>query len=69
MYAAPNNDTELPRLKVVIAIIAGCGGDDAEQRAWATAWRRLALGKLDASATAAEPPTLRVVPPATVAGC
>ena len=68
IYTALNNDTELPRLKVVIAIIAGCGGDDAQQRTWATAWRRIALGKLDAPATAAEPPTLRVIPPAAVAG-
>ena len=61
MCTVLKNGTELPKLKVVIAIIAGCGGDDEEQRAWATAWRRIALGKLDASA-AAEAPTLRVVP-------
>jgi hypothetical protein len=61
MYAVLNSDNELPKLKVVIAIIAGCGGGDEEQRAWATAWRRIALGKLDASA-AVEAPTLRVVP-------
>jgi len=61
MYAVLNGNTELPKLKVVIAIIAGCGGSDEEQRTWATAWRRIALGKLDVSATVGAP-TLRVVP-------
>jgi hypothetical protein len=61
MYAALKNDTELPRLKVVIAIIAGCGGDDEEQRAWATAWRRISMGKHGGQA-AAETPALRALP-------
>jgi hypothetical protein len=66
MHTAMKNDTELPRLKVVTAIIAGCGGDENDQRAWATAWRRIALGKLDAPSTAGTP-TLRVLPPAAEA--
>jgi hypothetical protein len=64
MYTTLNSDAELPRLKVILAIIAGCGGGDEEQRAWATAWRRITLGKLDVPVTS-EAPTLLVVPMAT----
>ncbi|MEY9214769.1 hypothetical protein NI17_018160 [Thermobifida halotolerans] len=34
----------LPKLPLVEAFITACGGDDAEYRRWATAWRRLELG-------------------------
>jgi|SRR5450755_5147183 hypothetical protein len=34
---------EVPRLAVVTAVIAGCGGDEEDQAAWATAWRLLQL--------------------------
>jgi hypothetical protein len=36
---------KLPRLQVVIALIEGCGGDEEDQAAWATAWR---LGRVSA---------------------
>jgi hypothetical protein len=34
---------ELPRLRVVTAVIEGCGGDEEDQAAWTTAWRLLQL--------------------------
>ena len=40
IYVALNSD-ELPSLKVVLAVVAGCGGSEEDQRAFATAWRRL----------------------------
>jgi hypothetical protein len=40
MHAAMNGTT-LPRFEVVRAIITGCGGNDEDLRAFATAWRRL----------------------------
>jgi hypothetical protein len=58
---------EMPRLDVVTAVIAGCGGDEERQRRWASAWRRIQLGRLDA-APAPGPPVLRAVPPAARAG-
>jgi hypothetical protein len=60
IFGALNSD-ELPRLKVVMAIIAGCGGGIDDQRAFATAWRRVKSGKLDAL-PAISPPALRVMP-------
>lgn len=36
---------ELPALKVVLTIIEGCGGSDADVRAFATAWRRVRAGR------------------------
>jgi hypothetical protein len=60
------NRGELPTLDVVLAIVAGCGGSDEDQRRWATAWRRLRLGHQDGrSATVRE---LRPVPSAADAG-
>jgi hypothetical protein len=35
----------LPRLPVIMAVVAGCGGDQEDQEAWATAWRLLRLGR------------------------
>jgi hypothetical protein len=32
---------DLPRLKVVVGIVAGCGGSDGDQQTFATAWRRI----------------------------
>jgi hypothetical protein len=51
------NSNDLPRLEVVMAIIAGCGGGIDDQRAFVTAWRRIKSGKLDAppAATPAAP--------------
>lgn len=40
MHAAMNG-TALPRFDVVRAIITGCGGDEEDLRAFASAWRRL----------------------------
>jgi hypothetical protein len=60
IFAALNSD-ELPRLKVVTAIIAGCGGSIDDQQAFATAWRQIKSGKLDALPVIS-PPGLRVMP-------
>lgn len=43
MYAAMNGTT-LPRLEVVLAIVTGCGGGEDDQKAFATAWRRIRSG-------------------------
>ena len=40
------NSAELPALKVVIAIILGCGGSVDDQQKFATAWRRINSGNL-----------------------
>jgi hypothetical protein len=37
---------ELPKLRVVMAIIQGCGGSQEDLRAFATAHRRINLGRL-----------------------
>jgi hypothetical protein len=58
---------EMPRLDVVVAIIAGCGGGEEDQRCFATAWRRIQFGQLDAGPAAGER-ALRVVPSAAEAG-
>lgn len=62
---ALRRDDELPKFNVVLAIVAGCGGGDRDLRAFATAHRRINLGKLD-TPVAAIPP-LRVVPRSTKA--
>lgn len=49
MCVALKND-DLPGLKVVLAIVAGCGGGQADQEKFATAWRRI-----NAGVTAPEP--------------
>lgn len=51
---------DLPGLQIVVAIVAGCGGGENDQRAFATAWRRISSGKVDAW-SAAEAPRLRVL--------
>ncbi|AAZ56902.1 hypothetical protein JCM3263A_19110 [Thermobifida fusca] len=40
---------KLPKLSLVEAFIAACGGSDEEYRRWATAWRRLELRIADRS--------------------
>jgi hypothetical protein len=52
------NSNDLPRLEVVMAIIAGCGGGIDDQRAFVTAWRRIKSGKLDAPPAATPPAPL-----------
>jgi hypothetical protein len=42
IHAALRSD-ELPGLPMIQAIITGCGGSDAHQRLFATAWRRLVM--------------------------
>jgi hypothetical protein len=54
MFVALNND-ELPRLKVTIAIIEGCGGGEDDQRAFATAWRRIKSGKMNTGEASRSP--------------
>ena len=41
------NGRELPKFHVVMAIIQGCGGSQEDLRAFATAHRRINLGRLD----------------------
>jgi hypothetical protein len=47
MFAALHRD-ELPSMKVVTAIVAGCGGSADDERAFVTAWRRIKSGCMDA---------------------
>jgi hypothetical protein len=54
------NKEELPSLKVVLAVVIGCGGREDDQRAFTTAWRRLRSGKIDAGPASA-PAALRVM--------
>jgi hypothetical protein len=58
---------ELPRLDVVVAVIAGCGGSEEDQRRFATAWRRIQLGQMGAESAGGER-ALRMVPSAAEAG-
>lgn len=46
MYVALNG-ASLPKLKVVLAIVVGCGGTEADQRAFASAWRRVRSANSD----------------------
>jgi hypothetical protein len=57
---------DLPRLDVVLAVIAGCGGSTEDKRRFATAWRMLSVG-LPGAKPAAAGPALQVVPPAAQA--
>ncbi len=41
------NGEELPPLETVIAIIAGCGGEQDDQEMFAAAWRRIEAVELD----------------------
>lgn len=41
------NATTLPRLEIVTAIIAGCGGSAEDQRRFTTAWRVIRLSQHD----------------------
>lgn len=45
MYVALKR-TSLPKLRVVLAIVAGCGGGQDDQRAFASAWRQIKSGNL-----------------------
>jgi hypothetical protein len=53
MFKALHNN-ELPPLRVVMAIVEGCGGHDDDQASFATAWRRIA-SRLGASEGAGTP--------------
>ena len=56
----------LPRLEVVMAVIAGCGGSEEEQRRWASAWRRIRFVPEDRPAAMIR--GLRAVPAAAATG-
>jgi hypothetical protein len=60
MWNALNGD-ELPKFDVVLAIIQGCGGSQEDLRAFATAHRRINLGKLGSEGLTNTPP--RALPP------
>jgi hypothetical protein len=60
IFVALNSD-ELPSLKVVLAIVVGCGGGEEDQRAFATAWRCLKSGK-PAAGPASGSSALRLMP-------
>jgi len=57
---------ELPSQKVVVAFIAGCGGDEEERQRYATAWRKIRFANDAGSAPAQS--NLHVVPAAARAG-
>jgi hypothetical protein len=42
--------TTLPRHEIVIAIVAGCGGSEEDQRRFSTAWRAIRLSQQDDTA-------------------
>lgn len=52
IHAALSGD-ELPRLPMVQAVVTACGGTEAHQQAFASAWRRLVMSAPDAGAVAA----------------
>ena len=54
IHAALSGD-ELPRLPMVGAIVTACGGTEAHQQAFASAWRRLVMSVQDGERTAAVP--------------
>jgi hypothetical protein len=64
MCVALRSDT-LPALKVVMAIVAGCGGGDDDQQAFATAWRRISTGTGTGGSRCDPPPR----PPADEGDC
>lgn len=43
------NSSDLPALKVVTAIIVGCGGSSEDQETFVTAWRRINSGNFGSS--------------------
>lgn len=47
MYSALAG-TSLPKLRVVLAVVAGCGGGHDDQRAFASAWRQIKAGDVTA---------------------
>jgi hypothetical protein len=66
MHAAMHGDA-LPKFDVVRAIITGCGGDETDLKAFATAWRSINSAKASDPAAgtgflAAPVPALRLVP-------
>jgi hypothetical protein len=46
---------ELPRQEVVLAVIAGCGGQEEDVRRYATAWRRIRSGNFTEEAQGGTP--------------
>lgn len=54
MYVALKR-TSLPKLRVVLAIVAGCGGSQDDQRAFASAWRQVKSGNPGAPPGARKP--------------
>ena len=57
MCAALSGDA-LPKLDVVLGVVAGCGGSEEDQQRFATAWRRLRIGETGR-------PDLRILPSTT----
>lgn len=49
------NSSDLPALKVVTAIVVGCGGGIDDQEKFVTAWRRINSGKLGSSEIRLQP--------------
>lgn len=58
IHTALKTHDELPSLRVVLAVVIGCGGSEEDQRRFATAWRLLRLGR---ETGAQNRPELRVV--------
>jgi hypothetical protein len=62
MCTALGHPDRLPRLEVVLAIVAGCGGPAEDQQRFATAWRQVRTGRRGRRQDR------RAVPPAAAAG-
>jgi len=53
----------LPTMDMVVAVVAGCGGDGPDVARFVTAWRQIRLGQEDTGSALAAP-ARRVVPAA-----
>ena len=45
MHTALKSSDRLPKFDVLMAIVVGCGGDENDQRAFATSWRRIRVSR------------------------
>ena len=65
---ALNSDT-LPRLELVLAVVAGCGGDDEDQQRFATGWRAIRLERASEAGRGPLPAAVRPLAPALKVAC
>jgi hypothetical protein len=50
------NGTELPTLRIMLAIVSACGASDEHQRAFATAWRKVRMAQVQKHSQAKHAP-------------